>query len=66
MRDVPDANSRQKRLRSSVIIQLDLSNGWSGLKRLSVRSTLMSSFSLKYGTGAWRTPIGFPIVSESR
>ena len=27
------------------------SNGWSGLKRLSVRSTLMSSFSLKYGTG---------------
>ena len=61
-----DIDLRRKRLRSSAIDQLERSNGWSGLKRLSVRSTLMSSFSLKCGTGLWRTASGLLIVSERR
>ena len=59
-------DARQKRLRSSAIIQLERSKGWSDRKRLSVRSTLMSSFSLKCGTGLWRTTRGLLIVSERR
>ena len=43
-------NSRQKRLRLSTISQLERSKGCSGIKRLSIRSTLIRSFSLKCGT----------------
>ena len=59
-------DARRSRLRSSTITQLERSKGWSGLKRLRVRSTLMCSFSLKCGTGLWRTASGLLIASERR
>lgn len=48
------------------MFQLDLSNDWSGLKRFSVRSTLIRSFALKSGTGRCSTSRCLSMVSDRR